>query len=372
MVIKKLILNNFRSYKKFEINFTKNINIIIGENGAGKTNILESVYMLGISKSFLTNNDDELIYFGSDYYFIKGSFYLHNKNKLLQISYQNKNKNLKINNNIIKKKSEYLSKLNIVLFSSIDLNIIKGQPNDKRKFLNVEISQISNEYLNCVNIYNKILKQRNEYIKSIYKESDLDLIYYEIITNELINISKKIIEHRINFIKQINSIITNIYNNISQKNNKLELIYVPTLNYHNTNELILQEYKKNIKNELKYKTTNLGVHRDSFKICLDNNDANLYASSGQQRLCIIALKLAEVEIFKNVTKDFPIVILDDIFSELDEAKQNMLISNLNSNIQVILTTTDINDMNSKLRKKAKIFTIRNSEIVEVIENGKTI
>ena len=364
MIINKLVLNNFRSYSNLNISFDKNINIIIGKNGSGKTNIIESIYLLGISKSFLTNNEDELINFNSDYFFTRGMFIINEKNKVLEVSYKDNKKRLKINNTVVKKKSSYLSKLNVILFSSIDLNIIKGQPNDKRRFLNIELSQISNKYLNLVNIYNKILKQRNEYIKTIKNEKDIDYIYYEIITNELINISKEIIYFRLEFIDNINKNLSKIYNKISLKNNKLEIKYISTLSYLESNELILIEYKKNIKNEIKYKTTNIGVHRDSFIINMDNKDINLYASSGQQRLVIIALKLVEIDIFKKKTNEYPIVLLDDVFSELDEIKQNLLIENLNYNIQVIMTTTDINNINQKLRKKSKVYIIENSQIKE--------
>lgn len=362
MIINKLMLNNFRSYDKLEIEFSKNINIIIGNNGAGKTNIIESIYLLGITKSFLTNNEDEIINFNSDYLFLRGNFIINSKSKILEIGYSNKVKRLKINNTIIKRQRDYISKLNIVLFSSMDLNIIKGQPSDKRKFLNIDLSQINNKYLDLVNIYNKVLKQRNSYLKTLKKEVDVDYIYYEIITNELINISKEIVSYRLDFLNEINKKISDIYNNISLKNNKLELIYQPSISYETTNEEIIKEYKRNIKNEIKYKTTNYGIHRDSFIFNIDKKDISLFASSGQQRLAIIALKLVEVEIFKNKTKENPIILLDDVFSELDENKQNLLINGLNSNIQVILTTTDINNVNNKLRSRAKVFTIENSKL----------
>lgn len=364
MIINKLLLNNFRSYEKLEMNFNKSINIIIGKNGAGKTNIIESIYLLGITKSFLTNNEDELIKFSSDYFFLRGNFTISNRNKILEIGYKDNQKKLKVNNTLIKKQRDYISKLNIVLFSSSDLNIIKGQPSDKRKFLNIELSQLNNEYLDLVNVYNKILKQRNSYLKTLKNETMVDYIYYEIITNQLIDISKKIVNYRIEFLKEINIKLSDVYNKISLKNNKLELIYQPSISYFATNDQILEEYKRNINNEIKYKTTNYGVHRDSFLFNIDDVNISLFASSGQQRLAIVALKLVEVEIFKNRIKDNPIILLDDVFSELDEEKQNLLISGLNNNIQVILTTTDINNVNNKLRKKAQIFTIENSKLDE--------
>ena len=368
MYIKKLKLHNFRNYKTINVTLTKGINIIYGENAQGKTNLLESIYVLGLTKSHRSFIDDNLINNGSEYLTIEG---IINNNKLdnkLNIYIDNKNKVLKINDNLIRKVSDYISFFNVIIFYPDDLELIKGSPINRRKYLNLELSQLYSNYYILINEYNKILKLRNEYLKN--KKSSFDKNYLDIITGYLIDKSILIYKMRDKYIKRINDYCSSIFNDITNLEG-FNIKYRPSIeipkDINDIKKYLTDEYEKKLEVDKKFCMTTLGPHKDEFEFCLNEKNLKYYGSQGQQRVAVLSLKLAEIEIFKKYKEDTPILLLDDIFSELDDKKKNNLLKYINKDIQTIITTTDLSNLDQKLIKKSKLFNIKNGEIKKIKE-----
>lgn len=370
MYIKRLKLHNFRNYKSLSITLTKGINIIYGENAQGKTNLLESIYVLGLTKSHRSFIDNNLIKKDESYLTIEG---ILNNNKLdnkLNIYIDNKTKVLKYNNNFIKKISDYISLMNIIIFYPDDLELIKGSPQVRRKYINLELSQLYSNYFILINEYNKILKLRNEYLKKINKKISIDKNYIEILTGYLIDKSIMIYKLRNKFINKVNEYCSDIYKNIMNLEG-FSIKYIPSIEIdikdNNLKETLKEEYRKKLEYDIKICTTSIGPHKDDIEFFLGDKNLKFYGSQGQQRVAVLALKLSEIEIFKKYKDSTPILLLDDIFSELDDIKKNNLLKYINRNIQTIITTTDLNNLDKNLIKKSKLFNINNGNIIKIKE-----
>ena len=361
MKILNLKLLNFRNYESLNINFDLSKNLIIGKNGMGKTNIIEAIYVLGLTKSFRGSKESVVIRRNTDLARVEGTIESTFKNDY-KVIIKNNEKKVKINNNNIDKISEYISKINIVLFTSEDLKLVKDTPNTRRKLINIEISQLSNEYLKLLTYYNKILKQRNAYLKIMYINANAKTDYLDILTNQLIEIGLKIYNFRKDFIKNISKYITKNYLKITGNDN-LILNYISDYN-DKSKEDIIKLYKKYQKKDIILGKTSIGVHRDDYDFLLDNNSLKDYGSEEEKKNAVIALKMAEVEIFKVEKNDTPILILDDLFSELDEVKINNIISFINNDIQTFITTTELDKLNDDLIKNSKIFEVNNGSVSE--------
>ena len=371
MFLSKINLQNFRNYSKLKLNFDKNINIFIGNNAQGKTNILESIYFLSITKSHRTNKEMFLIKNEELYSKVIGKVKIENSlSKTYEVMINENGKRVSINDNPIKKISDYLSNINVIMFCPDDLEIIKGTPSQRRYFLNIEIGQLYNEYLKHIYNYNKILKSRNEYLKNY---NNFDKVYFNVITEELIKENIKIIKYRDDYINMINKYITDIYKDLTKKDN-IYLKYETFVDI-DTEEIMYKKVKekfdRSFDNELFQKVTLHGAHKDDFSVYIDDIKINNYGSQGQHRIAILSIKLAEVEIFRNVKKIKPILLLDDIFSELDKNKKNNIIKYINNDLQVFITSTDLKNISKKLLKEADIFKVENGQVVKECEkNGR--
>ena len=360
MEITSLKLLNFRNFDKLELNFSKNKNIIIGNNGVGKTNIVESIFVLALTKSFRTNDDEILVKNNNNLYKIEGnvkSSFITN----YKIVFQDKVKVVKINNNKINKFSDYISNINVILFSFNDLKLIKDTPSTRRKLINLEISQLNNNYITYLNYYNKILKQRNMYLKSLYNK-EINYDYLDIIDRQLIDFGIKIYDIRNKFINDINNKLNKVYFylggfdglNISYKND-----------YDNKSlDDLINTYKKNVERDIILGSTQIGIHRDDFIFSCNETDIKNFASEGQQKNAVIAFKLAELEIFHEKNKEYPILILDDLFSELDLKRIENILNYITDDIQTFITTTDLKKIKKKYLKNSKIFKLTTDGIEE--------
>ena len=368
MILNNISLTNYRNYRKASISFGPGINVIIGDNAQGKTNILESIYVLAITKSYRTNNDSNLIKFNNNLFVIKGNITYNSSIKDLQISYDSIKKITKINKKQIKKISDYITNFNVILFAPEDLEIIKGSPSVRRNLLNIEIGQIDNNYINYYNEFNKILKSRNDYLKMMLVNSFSDDRYLEILTDSIIERIVPIYIYRKKFIDKINKYIDDIFYNITGIKG-LKIVYesnidLSNIDYNNLKDLIKNKYKKAKLKEINQGMTLYGPHRDDFTFYISDQVMKFFSSQGQQKLAIIAFKLAEINIFKEETGEYPVLLLDDIFSELDKYKKNRLIKYLKKNIQVIITSNDTKDISKKILDDAKIYKIISGNIVE--------
>lgn len=362
MKINKIKIRNFRNYDNALISFSDNINIIYGSNGSGKTNLVEAINLLFLTKSFRLNNDRFLIKKGDDIASVEGEITKGNDVSKYKIILSKEKKQLEINNTKITKISDYISKLNIVLYSPSDNKLIISLPNDRRNLLNIEISQIYKEYLLLLNKYNKLLKQRNAYLKQMLINSCASKDYLMILTKKLIEYGLIINKYRANYINNINNYITDIYEKIFGYG-KLKVIYKSDFNNLNENDL-LKKYNSLYKKEMNYGQTIYGIQHDDLLFYLDEELLKNYGSEAQFKNSIISFKLAELKVIYDIKKNYPILVLDDLFSELDDAKINNIFALLNDNVQTFITTAEIGSINKNYLKNSKLIKIINGTIEE--------
>ena len=368
MEIKRLKLTNFRNYLNIELELNPNINIFIGNNGEGKTNILESIYILSLTKSNRVGNETDLIKYGEEITKIEGIVYSNNIIKKKEIDISHRKKTLLINNKEIRRSKEYIQEFAVILFTPQDLEIIKGAPNIRRNMLNIDISQLHNKYITYLNEYNQIIKMRNEYLKKMNLNGNTDERYLDIINTEMINKAIMIYKHRFDFINKINYYLPKIFKKITGKEN-IKIVFDNNLGIDEFEEekikkLFILKLKKNLNIEMMQGMTLTGPHRDDFSFLLDEKNMKYFASQGQQRMAIISLKIAELYIFKEVLGEYPVLLLDDIFSEIDSKKRNKIVKFLKEDIQTIITTTDINDITENLMEKAVVYSVKNNKVTK--------
>ena len=368
MKIHHLKLLNFRTYERLEIDFD-NYNIIYGNNGEGKTNLIESIYVLALTKSFRGSVDKVLIMNNKDFTRIEGKVgdnYIND----YKIVIKDNGKKVMINNNSIDKLSDYISKISIVLFNPDDLKIIKDTPNTRRKNLNLDISQINNSYLKNLNNYNKTLKQRNMYLKSMYFNNNKSTDYLDVLTNKLIDFGIKIYESRRKFVDSINSKITIIYKDITGVDG-LCIKYISDLDNLNRDE-ITNKYLSVKEKDIMFGKTTIGIHHDDVIFKLGDKNIKDYGSEGQQKNAIIAYKFTVLSLFKEELGSYPIFILDDLFSELDKGKINNIMSIINDEVQTFITTTEIDKVNKHIVDKSKLIEVSNGTVREVNNNERRV
>lgn len=363
MIIKNIKLVNYRNYNSLNLDFNDKINIIIGNNAQGKTNILESIYVLALTKSYDKAVDKNLIMFNEKFLRINGLVNINSYNKNFEVLINDSYKKVKINNNEISKMKDYISKINVILFTPDDINIFKDSPGSRRRLLNIELSQIFSEYVDLYNKYNVILKQRNEYLKS----NNINKLYLDIINEKFVDLAISIIDYRLNYINEINNYIKDIFYDITNIND-LEIKYITNIEFNEDKEVMkdkfLSKLNDNYDREKLYGNSLYGPHRDDFSFFLTNKDLSIYGSQGQLRCAMISYKLSELEIFNKYKKEYPILLLDDVFSELDLNKRNNIIKYLKDDIQTIITTTDIDMIDKQIVSKAKIITIDNGKVIK--------
>ena len=355
MFVKSLKIKNIRNYKEEEIKFDENINILLGKNGQGKTNLIEAIYISSFSKSFRTNNERDIVKFNEEIGEIKIDYSKDNEdNKIEYFIKNNGKKNIKVNGLKIEKISQLIGNLLVVVFYPDDLKIIKEEPEKRRAFINRELCQLSLSYYNCLSNYNKVLMQRNKYLK----EDDINIDILEIWDQNLVKYGNEIIKKREEFIKKLNNISSNIYNSV-KKEEILKIEYERNIKENEDfYEILRDSYKKDLNNRI----TTRGPHKDDIKILINEVDARKFGSQGQQRTAALSLKLAEIEIIKELKEENPIVLLDDVFSELDEERQELIIKHL-KDVQLFITTTHISsNIIEKFEGINKIFNIENGNI----------
>ena len=362
MILKDLKIVNFRNYRSLSLSFHPRVNIIYGENGQGKSNLLESIYVLGYTKSHRSVMEMALIKDEEAFAKITGTLQTNTVPKKMEIILNKEHKKLKIDEHLLKKISDYISNLNVIIFYPEDLDIVKGSPSTRRKFINTEISGLQNVYYNVLTDYNKLLKMRNEYLKQPYFDEN----YFSILTKYFIEKALLLYKMRNRFIERINEYVEPIYYHIMHMHDFRVFYKTEDVDFTDTYDLdILQKYYETIKQkERLQKKTLFGPHRDDLLFFLGNKDMNSYASQGQQRSAVLAFKLAEIELYKRYKGETPILLLDDVFSELDYMKRENLIDYISDHIQAIITTTDLTSIKEEVLKKAKLIQIENGKIIK--------
>ncbi|NYB75445.1 DNA replication/repair protein RecF [Sedimentibacter hydroxybenzoicus DSM 7310] len=350
MIVKNIKIKNYRNFKEANIELNDSLNIFVGDNGQGKTNLMESVYLSSIGRTFRLNSENELINFCENKSLIE---VLLNKNnydtKIELVLEKNKRKTVLINGVKLDKTSEMIGILNNVIFTPDDMKIIKGSPVERRKFVNISLSQIKPKYKYLLSNYKKICAERNMILKNYCTKPDnKDII--NIWNDYLINIGTEIILYRNDYINKLKKYAVTIYEDISGKKEKFDINY--NCNAVNQNNIDKNETKKyftekinsNLNSEIQYKTTLYGPHKDDIIIKINSKESKYFGSQGQQRSAVLAIKLAEIEIIREETGEYPILLLDDVLSELDNKRKGYLIKYIQG-IQTVITTTDDNDLN---------------------------
>lgn len=357
MIIKSLELENFRNYDSLHLNFDEGTNILYGDNAQGKTNVLEAIYVSATTKSHKGSRDKEIINFSKEEAHIRTFLSKGDMDYRVDMHLRkSKSKGIAINGQKLKKAAQLLGLLNVVFFSPEDLSIIKNGPSGRRSFIDMELCQLDKYYLYNLNQYNKIINQRNKLLKDFYFHSDLkDTI--TIWDSQLVSYGRQIIEARIRFVDQLNDIIFKIHQNLSGGREELKITYEPDT----TDNDFEKELSNNMDRDIKLKYTGVGPHRDDFGFIVNGIDIRKYGSQGQQRTAALSLKLAEIELVKQITKDNPVLLLDDVLSELDSNRQNYLLNSI-GNIQTIITCTGLDEFVNNRFEINKVFKVVNGAI----------
>lgn len=359
MIVKRVELSNFRNYELLKLDLDKKTNILYGKNAQGKTNVLESVYVCSTTKSHRSNKDAELIKLDSDEAHIKLYIEKNNREQRIDIHLRrNKTKGIAINGIPIKKASELFGVFNVVIFSPEDLDIIKKGPAERRKFIDMELCQLDKIYVYNLTNYNKIVIQRNKLLKDINFRPELKQTL-EVWDHQLAEYGSKIIERRQKFIKEINNIMKPIHRELTGGVEEINIVY----NKNCEAEDLLKTLEENRERDIKYKSTSAGPHKDDILFFHEDKNIRIYGSQGQQRTVALSLKLAEIELVKKLINDLPVLLLDDVLSELDSDRQNHLLKSLD-NIQTVITCTGLDEFIENRFKINKVFQVTEGNVEE--------
>ena len=364
MVIKSIELADYRNYDSLTMQFDKGTNILYGDNAQGKTNILEAIFVSATTKSHRGSKDKEIINFDKEEAHIRT--YLEKEGVETRVDMhlrKSKSKGLAIDGQKIKKAADLLGLCNIVFFSPEDLGIIKNGPSERRRFVDMELCQLDNLYLYNLNNYNKIVNQRNKLLKDMYMNPDLKETL-SIWDMQLVSYGSRIIERRKIFVEQLNEIIYDIHKKLSGDKEELTIKYEP--------DTCIDEFEKNLKlswdKDIKAKMTSVGPHRDDFSFFVSDIDIRKFGSQGQQRTAALSLKLSEIELVKKLSQDTPVLLLDDVLSELDSNRQNYLLNNI-GDIQTIISCTGLEEFVNNRFEINKVFHVSNGSVTCMNEGG---
>ncbi|KJY62665.1 DNA replication/repair protein RecF [Lactobacillus apis] len=375
MYLKHFIAQNYRNLEQFDVDFDPNVNIFIGQNAQGKTNLLEAIYFLALTRSHRTSSDKELIAFGQDFANISGHIYKSQVDVSLRVLLSKKGKKVWINRVEQAKLSKYVGQLNAILFSPEDLDLIKGAPSLRRRFMDQEFGQINAEYLYFAGKYKQVLQQKNNYLKQLASGAAHDTLFLDVLSDQLAGVAAEVIVRRFKFLHFLDNYAQNAYTSISSSNEKLKISYRPSVkditeddDVETVYQKLLASFQKNKQMELLKKTTLSGPHRDDIEFKLDGKDAHLYGSQGQQRTIALSVKLAEIQLVHHLTSEYPLLLLDDVMSELDHSRQSALLNYIHGKTQTFITTTDLEGISWEIIKKPKVYRIKSGKIY--LEEGK--
>ena len=359
MVIKSLKLKNYRNYELLDMTFDSKTNILYGDNAQGKTNILEALYLSGTTKSHRGTKDRDLIQFGREESHLETI--VEKKGMEFQIDMhlkKNSPKGIAINKIPIRKASELFGIVHFVFFSPEDLNIIKEGPSGRRRFIDLELSQLDKVYLNNLSNYNRIINQRNSLLKDICKQENL-IETLDIWDMQLVEYGTKVIDRRKKFIKDVNKIISNIHYKLTGGKERILISYESS----SGSTDLEQALKKNRERDIRLRSTSVGPHRDDLCFMADSLDIRKFGSQGQQRTAALSLKLSEIELVRTLIRDTPVLLLDDVLSELDKHRQNYLLDSIHD-IQTVITCTGLDEFVNHRFSINKIFHVVNGQVAK--------
>ena len=370
MKLTNLQLQNFRNYESVQLEFTDGVHVFIGENAQGKTNLMESIYALAMTKSHRTTNDKELIGWNKEFATIKGTVEKTTTKTNLELQFSKKGKIAKVNYLEQKRLSSYLGNLNVILFAPENLTLVKGSPQNRRKFVDMELGQMSSLYLYDLVEYNRVLKQRNTYLKQLAIKNKQPDEYLEVLSEMLSELASKIVFHRLDFMKQLEALAIPIHDQLSLGREKFSVSYQATIPLEDgltpsqMKEIYIDQFKKNQTREADQATTLIGPHRDDLIFYLNEIPVQTYGSQGQQRSTVLSLKLAEIELMKLSTGEYPLLLLDDVLSELDDDRQTHLIKAIENKVQTFITTTSLDGIKQQFINEPVVIPIEKGTILK--------
>ncbi len=362
-------IKTYRNYHYLHKEWSPGINILLGNNAQGKTNLLESIYILAMGKSHRTNKDKEWILFDMPFSHIRGKVMRRNGTVSLDLTVTDKGKKAKVNGLEQRKLSDFIGKLNAVMFAPEDLDLVKGSPSHRRRFMDMEIGQVSPTYLYNVTSYNKILMQRNQLLKEIARrEKNRELL--DIWDQQLAQYGTKILLKRAYFIEKLKRLAKDIHAAITNDKEQLSITYHSSLSFdiHTEEEHLRDQFEKQLlaqhDKEIIRGVSLIGPHRDDLLFSINDQDVQSYGSQGQQRTTALSVKLAEIELIHEEIGEYPILLLDDVFSELDDQRQTDLLKSIKDKCQTFITTTSIDGISEDLLTQSRLFYISAGELKE--------
>ena len=358
MWLDSLSIKHFRNYEYTEVTFNPKLNVFLGQNAQGKTNILEAIYFLALTRSHRTHTDKNLVQFEQDNLSVSGVLHKKSGKIPLEINLGPKGRVTKVNHLKQSKLSDYVGNLNVVLFAPEDLQLIKGAPAVRRKFIDMELGQIKPIYLSDLTNYNHVLKQRNTYLKTAIT---VDETFLSVLDDQLVDYGCRVMQHRKEFLGNLETFGREKHFEISNQLEELSIKYQSSVNYsdnlHKNFTLALQKSRSR---DLFKKNTGVGPHRDDMTFLINGMEAS-FGSQGQHRSLVLSIKLAEIELMESITNEAPILLLDDVMSELDNTRQLKLLETISQNIQTFITTTSLDHLQN-LPENLQIFNIEHGKI----------
>ncbi|KIL49193.1 DNA replication/repair protein RecF [Jeotgalibacillus soli] len=370
MYIEQLELVHYRNYERLTVEFDDNVNVILGENAQGKTNVMESIYVLAMAKSHRTSNDKDLIQWESEYAKIKGRVMKQHSSLPLELTISKKGKRARLNHLEQSKLSQYIGNMNVVMFAPEDLHLVKGSPQVRRRFIDMEIGQISAVYLHDSNLYQKILQQRNHYLKQLQSRKQHDRTMLEVLTDQFIEMAIKIVHRRFQFIKLLQQWAEPIHSGISRGLETLEVVYKPSVGVtadqeHAAIEAVFRgKFEELQEREIDRGVTLIGPHRDDLQFLVNGHDVQTFGSQGQQRTTALSIKLAEIELIHAEIGEYPILLLDDVLSELDDYRQSHLLNTIQGKVQTFVTTTSVEGIDHRTLNEATTFIVEKGSMMK--------
>ncbi|USS88142.1 DNA replication/repair protein RecF [Fructilactobacillus hinvesii] len=369
MRIDELKLRNFRNYDQLDVHFAPGVNVLIGENAQGKTNLLEAIYVLALARSHRTSNNRNLVQWDHKTASLWGKITRQTGQTQLELRLSSNGKQAKVNHIEQAKLSTYVGELNVILFAPEDLKLVKGSPQVRRRFMDIEFGQMSNRYLYNVSQYRHILKQRNAYLRQLHFKQAQDQVYLTVLSDQLAAYAAEIIFQRVELLGRLQKWSQDIHAEISQQREELRFRYSTALPKDQLTSVetiyaaLLQKFTDNQTKEIQQGTTLYGPQRDDLRFLVNGKDVATFGSQGQQRTAALATKLAEIDLMKAETGEYPVLLLDDVLSELDEIRQTHLLTAIQNKVQTFLTTTSLSGVSSELIKDPRLFQIQAGTII---------
>nr|WP_238480087.1 DNA replication/repair protein RecF [Fructobacillus papyriferae] len=363
-------MHHFRNYEAATLHFQPGVNVFLGQNAQGKTNLLESIYALALARSHRTKIDKDLVQWGQSQARIEGLV----KNRFgklpLSLSWTNRGKQARVNHLDQPRLSGYIGQLNVILFAPEDLDLVKGPPAVRRRFIDIEFGQMNRTYLQLSAQYKRVLKDRNAYLKAWSFGQKKDDVFLTVLTDQLVELGAKLMLLKKRFLTELGQAAARIHAAVANQQEELVLHYKTGVDLSQltdqktAEEALTAAFKKQAEREKKQGTTLVGPHRDDFVIEVNGVDVSNFGSQGQQRTAALALKLGEIDLMHQETGEYPVLLLDDVLSELDANRQTHLLMTIENKVQTFITAPSLSEVARSLIKEPKVFLVKDGTIQE--------